>query len=445
MQFFKKRRPVIRQVKAKPYAMDITDPKIEKFSFRKDEIYVNQIGADIKVISANGVEAIISSGIQKTRYRGSSDNNVSIRVGYGYDYALTRLTLPEYVEQTKKDILDADMDIAYQLKSSLPALSASYEKDRDVLEKSKPNHGYGVQMDGRSHWFWIEYLFDETTLIEAGGHIYIPSLDIVVGLATSMSGVVHPRSPEGIMLLEEEAENRAFKYHIEIIDPFQKFGDRYVNINGEVYHIRAKANKLNYSQGVYVYHGLRTSDIDPDTGYIDPTLKASYYTLEDAKDKLPWLYATVKDAEELGNASEVKRLKAEREALELKQLLEKTKHENALAATLADAELKAIAHDHQLALNESKSKRAEAEKELEELKEKLERERVFRDQQLADQKRILEEESARRKDHYERESQARKDKYEERSFARKAATELIKWLPAIVAGILILVKRYGDA
>lgn len=237
--------------------------------------------------------------------------------------------------------------------------------------------------------------------------VYINELDLCISRADSHYTYLHPYSEEGLALAERiVGSHSSLEFRIEIVDSKRQLGDRWVNINGMVYHISAMSDTTR-QDAVYIIArcGVHKSQL-------------TSYALDEADEKLN-LFRTRQEAIELGQSREV----AERQ------------HQALMA------NLKREADEAQANFVREKQ---EMEQETLRLKQQLDKtklnttssEEIFKQQLAALQHREAQFEIERT-----REQARMKDYYELRSHERKDSSEMIKWLPtAIVALAAIWLK-----
>lgn len=220
----------------------------------------------------------------------------------------------------------------------------------------------------------VKYEIPLSTLESAGG-VYIDTCDFVISLSRTKYKFHHPDSLIGNKLRENHSTTkRGLSFRIEIIDRFNKVGDKWVNINGLVIAVTKIHSALETRKdGIYVY--------------VNEEL-VNKYTLDDGIDKLR-LFDTRSAAANYGDLKTVIETERERE--------------------LADLNHKAKIEAAQLSL-----------------------EKNVRDDYFDEKKFVRNTDESRRKHDYEM-----------RSYDRKEASEVIKWLPTLITGVLsalVLVK-----
>lgn len=339
--------------------------------------YFNHLGYSISVLDSNNISTTIPTSSSPT---GEPVFIVEYRIGFTSDVNLNWDTVLN--ENTKNPTIQA-------LKAIV--------KDNKVKVSTIGNE------------YIIEYTIRHTTLSKNNFAIYYSDLNIVIAKSDKIYNVVHPLSNVGqnlVIALEENSSG--FQYRVIINDPFNQFGERYVNINGSVFKVKRTVDH-SVRPGVYVHS--RDQCIDGSayaTGYGN-----DYYSFDEADESIP-LYGTVHLAATLGD-------------MNYKQTQDLKAKENEVKQKLADLSLMKVEM-------ETKLKNMEYDHKKEQMR--LERENINLKDQLEREKQLREEEASRSKHEYEK--QAREDKayYERRTYERKDTNELLKWIPAILSGVL---------
>ncbi len=245
-----------------------------------------------------------------------------------------------------------------------------------------------------------------------GGSLYVVGLDLVVSLLPPHLAPLHPYQ----MACRREAllhtdhilnKDSGFHYQIKIVDKAGQFGQRYININGEVYAVPV-IRETTYQDGVYI-----VSTHPSPTGEVFVYPRADYYQFEDAEKKLA-LYRTALDAETLGDPQSAFKRDLDARANQLKL----SEHEMRVEKQQIERE----------ALRRTS--------EFEQRKAQWERESVERQHQLELSERAWKE----RKHQLDQEALIVKDRLDERSTRRKAVLETLKYGPSVVVGIWAIVK-----
>ena len=215
---------------------------------------------------------------------------------------------------------------------------------------------------------------------------------------------VNPVSVLGRELSSAITEHeRGFVFTVDIVDPFGKLGEMYINIGGVVSKVRVIRNPNYEKDGIYVSRSVEPSLENP-TGY-----SRIRYELGEA-DKVP-LFST--PALALSHGDVLARMKEEHE-LNIQQM--KFQHET----FKLEAEKQKMQHTERLQELESavkleQGKQAKLKTDLEDLK-------------MAKEKEYM----------------ALKHEMEMRALDRKDSSEILKWIPALVVSagaIMVAVKK----
>lgn len=311
----------------------------------------------------------------------------------------------------KADSLDLLNDEGKSTSKEAELLEAAFSED--------PYSPYAKQPCTTS----IEYIIYNTDFHENGGAVYIPSLDLSVSILNRNFSPKHPASNVGVrenFIQNDPSFNsiEIFNYQIRIIDRHKRFGDRFININGEVFHIRAISDS-EMPDGVYL------TSHSPVNGEIDSAMpRSEIYRFDDADKKLS-LYLTYNEAKTLGNPNDVYKRELEEKAHFLKT------------------------EDHRI---KSDKLKRDSEWEIQKREFELEREKNKNLQfEREEQVRLREYELSRQEQDYrlkeaqlKRDTLLLKDVFENRSAARKEFLEVLKYIPVVITtitGILVIVKK----
>lgn len=240
----------------------------------------------------------------------------------------------------------------------------------------------------------------------SGDTLYLQTLDLVISTLRP-DRVLHPHSARGRELAQIRDTpgaglQEAASLVIRIVDNHNRFGSKYMNLNGEVFCVPA-AVEPNMEDGVYV---IRSGISEGAQSTQEPSV--TRYEFTEAQESLG-LYDTVHEARSLGNTE--KQLEAQHQ-LELKRVRND------------ELELK----NHKLRLERELHN---VQQELQLSKQRYEEAKNAYDQDLMGQKR----ETERLNHELNMASMRRKDYYEERSHDRKDGSEMLKYLPVVIAGI----------
>lgn len=264
----------------------------------------------------------------------------------------------------------------------------------------------------------IVYKVTKEMMVENGGALYLDDLDITLCAGRNDMGIVHPESEVGRQLrFAMDDKNSGFSYRIQIVDPENQYGSRYINIAGEVYKIKPM-DADNRKPGVYVYISS-PKESSKTNGW-------HYYTF-DIADKELSLFITASDASVFGDVA------AERKA-ELEQLEADRKRDEINLRREVDAEK-----------NRYEQMSIELKQKMDKLDEKQKRKQADLKQREADlSHQIKQLESELDKAKHLRDSRYQELKYEldTRSAIRKDTSDSMKyvWPVLIGAGAFIIPK-----
>lgn len=215
---------------------------------------------------------------------------------------------------------------------------------------------------------------------------------------------VNPVSRLGSEISSTMTEHeRGFVFTIDIVDPYGKLGEMYINIGGTVSKVKVIRNPNYESEGIYISRSVEPSLENP-TGYI-----RTRFDLDKASD-VP-LFSTP-----------------------------------ALALSHGDA-LARLKEEHDFNMQQLKNQNEQAKLEFE--KVKLQHSQML--QQLESEVKLEQNKQAKLKTELEdfkmqkeKESMALKHEMEMRSLDRKDSSEILKWIPALVVSagaIMVAMKK----
>lgn len=282
------------------------------------------------------------------------------------------------------------------------------------------NEGNQVYRQGQRQYS-LDFHVSLDDIEKKGNNIYINNLDIVLSTLHSYLQARHPFGEDGLRNYAVNGDPtinsiNSFGYSLKIVDTLGCYGDRYVNICGEVYKVPcSKSNEL--ADGVYL---TSSGSVIGDYALGKPISKR--YTFEEA-DKELRLYRTVELARTLGDEITAKETELKNLSIELKreeQDLRQQKQKRDLEFEERKRELDRVTleEDHQ-----RKRKEIEFNEKMIKLKSEIE--------DLEHKRNI--------------ELMRQKDYYESRSYERKDTSEIVKFLPAIITGFIgfamLLIKQ----
>ena len=268
-------------------------------------------------------------------------------------------------------------------------------KEAAILKEALDTNRF-VQRDGY-RTYTISYGIELDYIYQNEGSVYYTNLDLVISAVNPIHVPKHPYSDEGrreqMVAKDFNINSRdRFGFSLQIVDNRKEFGDRFININGTVFHIPAIVDMMMLS-GIYltssgcsrggkavgrpVVRRFDFADVGQGEGKID--IHRTYDEALAYGDPVGMIDRTFKQ-EAAQNKLEEEKLKKEKR--ERDELLEVKKNENAA--------LKLEIERHQ--------KAAEHARELREMD--------------------------------------RKDFYEDRSYNRKDNSDLLKYIPVVISVVL---------
>jgi hypothetical protein len=299
----------------------------------------------------------------------------------------------------------------YRLFDVIPE-NASMERKalKEAIAEAKVN----IVRNG--HECLLMYTVDTATFEKLKGAMYLHALDVTISTGTAERPVFHPESEEGRQLREQYELETGLTYRVSIIDKDRRFGKRWVNISGRVFAVHPiyDSDKLD---GVYLtmsgHEGCSKA-------------QEIYYTFESAEAEL-MLFSSEAEALNLGNQVEAKRRE-----------FEELQHEQRVTMLRLENDHKKSIQLMELELAKQKQEKADRENELAKEISRLKKSEY-----------ALEKEATKREAKYAKEKAKRdarmnedKDYYERRSYDRKDSSEVIKWLPAAVVGVGLLISKF---
>lgn len=274
-----------------------------------------------------------------------------------------------------------------------------------------------------------DYTVTLADLEKNGGESYFSDIDAVVSINSLESMPFHPYSSSNEVnnFLTADINNDfdATTISIKVIDRSGKYDKFYINLGGQV-HIVPVLKMPELEEGVYIFRSkLTTGEIPSIPGALKTSISdhcPSEGTIQ------PFLYHNYQDA-----------------AIKGDPFTYKETEQNEIMAELKNKEL------------ELKNRKIELERELTENKAKLEaeaeslkKERLNFEQKITKEKyeldKRMDEFKARQQEiehHQKVKSLMIKDDYEEKSYKRKDSSDVLKYIPTMLTGILGLAALAG--
>jgi hypothetical protein len=280
-------------------------------------------------------------------------------------------------------------------------LSAVDEHASAELKAMREAYSVEVKVNSyRGATIVLDYPLTLEQLQTYGGTIYFSELDIVVSLLPLEEMPAHPCSEEGrksqiIAGSPVDHGGVGFGYAVEIVDNHARYGDRFLNIGGNVYKVKTKKD-LERRDGVYIISNYAASGQLGKAG-----VRVTFCAFDKAQEDLG-LYKTYDEALHLGDLSTARKT----ELLTMEHELVKNKQEAAAEKTRYEREI--LAAQHEVKRMEQENTRLAARTQMLEHDLGLERQRL-------------------------------KDYFDAKAYQRKDSSEALKILPSIILGIGALV------
>jgi len=360
---------------------------LSDFGFHMEMHYRNGLPWPITLVLRNGLAVTLPP--VPGNWRTHSDLTVYVRYRFMRDVKID-------VHRVLDEVDDKSPAVMQTLKNAINAAQAN------------------MVLNG--HECTIAYRITRNALENAGGAVHIDELDMTVTVEQRHDvQVLHPESHYGRILKAQQDDEGCGSYRIIINDPYKEFGERFLNLSGRIVHIPTTQD-FTRPPGVY------TSSMGNVGGDI---YQEHYHPFESAEAEL-MLFRTVNDAKTLGNMPEVQ-----------KRELENFQHQLKLDNLTREKEYKETVHTMDMAMAKEKHERSVKEAELQRQIADLKKEEMRREEEH----RRLEAELAKQKVERESKRDYEKDFYERRSYERKDASEFVKWLPAFVVGVGLVISK----
>lgn len=273
-----------------------------EISFSKTYAYRNGLPWPVTIVEQSGIATTIPR-IEQFK----STNDLEVEVRYIFNH-LVNFDIYHLLDETNTD-----------LSPELKAMQA-HAKEGRIRQLSRNE-------------FVISYSLTKDRLNLNSPPIHVKELNLTFFIKkdNDIKQVIHPYSDLGEKLQLEVNNIGSFQYGIEIVDPHNLYGERFINIANHVY--RVVPNRTSYKEpGVYVNLTIG-SEVLLSNG---PGFVADYYTFNEADSALNF-YSNAKEAQELGNLEDV----AKKKRLELENRI----IENKLSYADRDKDLKYMDHD----------------------------------------------------------------------------------------------------
>jgi len=339
-------------------------------------------------------------------YKVSYINNLPMPITIGLRSGL-KFALPPLLSMRDSTlVVRVEIHISHLLKIDVQKLLSAINNESSA-ELKVMREAFIIQINETYHGgvnLIIDYSLDATTLRKFGGVIYYHELDCIISLKEYGETPAHPYSEEGrkLQLLDvnsTDCTGNDFSYSVKLVDNFNKYGPRFININSSVYKINTTKDSSK-KDGIYI---TSNKPFSGDVEATDGNKSLAYYSFDSEEIKL---YLSAEEANSLGDS-----------LINRKQKITELEH----TSSVQRLELQQIKHEHEIQILEKTKEKLVLEMEREALKAKLEEMRSDYENRIK----------------MEREQQ--KDHYEEKSYKRKDSSELLRWIPAIITGISAIV------
>ena len=382
-------------------------------SFRK--CYVNYLPFDVTIVERNGVRQRVKRHINNYKRELIIKTYYYIRPD-GYDDA-------EKMFATLDDDADQDMmrikEIFYMNFTSKRVGGMTIILDNVItLDKFKDNNT----------------------------GIYYSSSDIIISPLSLLECPAHPYNPKAIQSKEFRNiidDEKSIGFNFELIDNSEKYGIRYISIAKQIYVLTPKKDLVR-NDGIYVT--TLEKNLAVKTGKI-PIQKR--YDVEGSEETL----GVFKTREECVAGGDVKTLRKEEltrlehdfsiEKINLERENQELKTKNNKLDQDHKRELLRIEQENKERLAELTKLEQDRKEEYSKIKHEIDLKEIKQKQDAADIERKYQMEAAELnfknkllEADLDRNRANTKDYYEGRSYDRKNTSEILKWLPTIITGIL---------
>lgn len=406
-----------------PYVFEANRPRVNQEQNRRNRTrdasyiksfeYINGLPVPVTVTDRDGVAVVIPP---RDVYNVQCTNSFDVTV----EYAFNNISK-----------IDADATLDEDYISDKPHVHAFADGARWVKKvgSNKPRQLSSVG---------IIHSFSTKDFRTNNGDIYVPQLDVVLSLRNEINHIpTHPYSEHGNIMRNKESEVQ-FSYGIIANDPDRVFGERFINLYGEIFRIPIIRDTTSPS-GLVIKGNVPVAD--ETTGSL---VRRRFLTFDEAE-KLKIFYYSQQEAEEYGdiNAKQKRELEQDKLNLEREKLkLEEQKVELQGQVQQRDAEIKKINAEREIEAAERKRQEDLYRAELEEMARARERINQKHNEVLADLKHKREIEGHEHE--YSMAVRSRmlaEDKHHmDRSKAESnAVLDVVKWVGAAVVGVIGIV------
>lgn len=286
--------------------------------------------------------------------------------------------------------------------------------------------------------FSICYRLDQSAFEYTQGDVYLPELDMLF-TTQDPSLTSHPYSDMNRNYAVGASSVGGAFIHFVVNDPEYKMPSAlYLNLNGEIFKLAKEVDELK-STGVYVYrHGL-----DGDPPHVVTCERLSY---EDAIAKFP-LFTSHSEAYEYGSLQARLERDVEHQKDILRQELLRKEAEvklQTLDGQTVISNLKIETEERSAKLKEQQTKQAEEQSVIDRANKELEHQHYLQRMEIDRQSKLLESQLKQFAAEREHMLADVKQQMAIRSAHRQDGSEILKWLPAALLGVgLLLPKMMG--
>lgn len=291
---------------------------------------------------------------------------------------------------------------------------------------------------GSDDSFSICYKLDQSAFEYTRGDVYLPELDMLF-TTQDPSMTSHPYSDMNRNYEVGDAGVGGAFIHFVVNDPDHKMPSAlYLNLNGEIFKLAKEVDELK-STGVYIYrHGL-----DGDPQHVVTCERVSY---EVAVEKYP-LFTSHSEAYEYGSMQTRLDRDVEYQKDKMKHELIRKEAEvkiQSLDGQTVISNLKIDTEERSAKLKEQQSKHAEEQSVIDRANKELEHQHYLQRMEIDRQSKLLESQLKQFAAEREHMLADLKQQMAVRSAHRQDGSEILKWLPAALLGVgLLLPKMIG--
>ena len=373
--------------------------KKQEVTFSTTVTYVNGLKYPIYITDRMGLTKTLPSGINKVV---NSTCDLEIYLTHKYKYG---------VNFDPYSILD-DKYVANN--KTLALLKSEIIKHYDKLTPR--------QMASGEFSVTLKFVVTDELLRLNGNDVYLNDLDVAVKSAIANDDDLIPTHPESIegRLLRELKQTTGFNLNVFINDPDSKFGERFVNILGQVYRVPMVQDRSK-AEGVHFLESTPT-----ELERVGSPVRKRVIAFDDAA-VLEQFYPSQHSAKVLGDSNSA-----------MKRQLDEYKNELAQAALDRERIASDLKFEREQAEDKRKKLKADQEAEADELKR-------MREEKEAIRKEIFADSDYRRKTYVHqmddevsiRQRIIAEDKYrQDRAKSESnAVLDILKWVPAAIGAV----------